>query len=172
MTRLETLVGLVKGNPLVLAIMKMMQGVLGVVLFTAPCYAVAPQAAGADSLASAPSATTKPAASQGTAIKPFRVNIPQAALDELRRRVRTTQWPEETVTDTSQGVPLAAMQELSRYWATRYDWRKVEAKLNALPQLITEIDGLDIHFIHVRSKHRNALPLIVNHGWPARSLSS
>ena len=81
--------------------------------------------------------------------------------------MRTTQLPEkETVNDTSQGVPLAAMRELARYWATDYDWRKVEAELNALPQFITKIDGLDIHFIHVRSKHKNALPLVVNHGWP------
>jgi pimeloyl-ACP methyl ester carboxylesterase len=86
---------------------------------------------------------------------------------ELRRRITATQWPEkETVADQSQGVPLATMQELARYWATDYDWRKVEAKLNTLPHFITEIDGLDIHFIHVRSRHENALPLIVTHGWP------
>ena len=91
----------------------------------------------------------------------------QEKITELRRRIAATQWPErETVTDTSQGVQLAPMQELAHYWATDYDWRKVEARLNALPQFITEIDGLDIHFIHVRSKHENALPLIVNHGWP------
>ena len=102
-----------------------------------------------------------------TSIRPFTVHFPQAALDNLRRRIAATQWPErETVADQSQGVPLATMQELARYWATDYDWRKVEAKLNALPQFITEIDGLDIHFIHVRSKHENALPLIVTHGWP------
>jgi pimeloyl-ACP methyl ester carboxylesterase len=102
-----------------------------------------------------------------TAIRPFRVNIPEAELTELRRRIKATRWPErETVTDESQGVQLATIQELARYWATDYDWRKVEAKLNALPQFMTEIDGLDIHFIHVRSKHENALPLIVTHGWP------
>jgi hypothetical protein len=102
-----------------------------------------------------------------TAIRPFRIDISDEALDELRRRIAATQWPEkETVADSSQGVPLATIQELARYWATDYDWRKVEAKLNALPQFVTEIDGLDIHFIHVRSKHDNALPLIVNHGWP------
>jgi pimeloyl-ACP methyl ester carboxylesterase len=106
-------------------------------------------------------------AADDNAIRPFHVSVPQAALDDLRRRVLATQWPEkETVTDTSQGVPLAAMQKLARYWATDYDWRKVEAKLNALPQFITMIDGLDIHFIHVRSKHKNALPLVINHGWP------
>ena len=102
-----------------------------------------------------------------TAIHPFRVNVPEAELTELRRRIKATKWPErETVTDQSQGVQLATMQALARYWATDYDWRKVEAKLNALPNFITEIDGLDIHFIHVRSKHENALPLIVTHGWP------
>jgi pimeloyl-ACP methyl ester carboxylesterase len=102
-----------------------------------------------------------------TALRPFRVNVPEAELTELRRRINETRWPErETVTDDSQGVELATMQKLARYWATDYDWRKCEAKLNALPQFITEIDGLDIHFIHVRSKHDNALPLIVTHGWP------
>ena len=102
-----------------------------------------------------------------TTIRPFQVNVPEAELTELRRRINSTRWPDrETVTDESQGVPLATIQELARYWATDYDWRKIEAKLNALPQFITEIDGLDIHFIHVRSKHENALPLIVTHGWP------
>src|SRR5206468_5300465 len=100
-------------------------------------------------------------------IHPFHVNVPEAELTELRRRINATKWPErETVTDASQGVQLATIQALARYWATEYDWRKIEAKLNALPQFITEIDGLDIHFIHVRSKHENALPLIVTHGWP------
>ncbi len=102
-----------------------------------------------------------------TSIRPFRVNVPDADLADLRRRVAATRWPErETVADDSQGVPLALMQELARHWATDYDWRKCEAKLNALPQFITNIDGLDIHFIHVRSQHENALPLIVTHGWP------
>ena len=100
-------------------------------------------------------------------IRPFQVNIPETELIELRRRINATRWPDrETVTDSSQGVQLSTMQKLARYWATDYNWRKVEAKLNALPQFITEIDGLDIHFIHVRSKHKNALPLIVTHGWP------
>jgi pimeloyl-ACP methyl ester carboxylesterase len=102
-----------------------------------------------------------------TEIRPFRVDVSDEALEDLRRRIEATQWPEqETVADDSQGVPLATMQKLARYWGTEYDWRKVEAKLNALPQFITEIDGLDIHFIHARSKHEDALPLIVNHGWP------
>src|SRR3712207_4526015 len=106
-------------------------------------------------------------ATDTTALRPFRVNVPEAKLTELRRRIAATQWPEkETVPDQSQGVPLATMRELARYWMTDYDWRKVEARLNALPQFITEIDGLDIHFIHVRSRHANALPLIVSHGWP------
>jgi pimeloyl-ACP methyl ester carboxylesterase len=102
-----------------------------------------------------------------SAIRPFDFNVPQETLDDLRRRIAATQWPEkETVTDQSQGVQLATMQKLARYWATDYDWRKVEAKLKTLPQFITTIDGLDIHFIHVRSNHENALPLIVTHGWP------
>jgi pimeloyl-ACP methyl ester carboxylesterase len=104
-------------------------------------------------------------------IRPFTFKAPQAQLDDLRRRIAATQWPEkETVSDDSQGVPLAMMQELARYWATDYNWRKAEARLNALPQFITNIDGLDIHFIHVRSKHPNALPLIINHGWPGSVL--
>jgi pimeloyl-ACP methyl ester carboxylesterase len=105
--------------------------------------------------------------SDKTAIRPFHVNVPEAELTELRRRINATKWPErETVADASQGVQLATIQKLARYWVTEYDWRKVEAKLNALPQFMTEIDGLDIYFIHVRSKHDNALPLIVTHGWP------
>src|SRR5688572_10497064 len=109
---------------------------------------------------------------EGTSVRPFTVHFPQGSLDNLRRRIAATQWPEkETVADQSQGVPLAAMQELARYWATDYDWRTVEAKLNALPQFMTEIDGLDIHFIHVRSQHANALPLIVTHGMPGYGFS-
>ena len=100
-------------------------------------------------------------------VRPFRIDVPKEDLVELRRRIAATQWPErETVADESQGVPLATIQELARYWATDYDWRKCEAKLNALPQFMTEIDGLDIHFIHVRSEHEDALPLNVTHGWP------
>ena len=100
-------------------------------------------------------------------VRPFRIEVPEEDLLDLRRRIADTQWPEkETVADESQGVPLVTIQELARYWATDYHWRKCEAKLNALPQFMTEIDGLDIHFIHVRSNHENALPLIVTHGWP------
>src|SRR5215467_14458686 len=102
---------------------------------------------------------------EAKAIRPFQaVIVPEAELAELRRRIEATRWPErETVADASQGVQLATAQALARYWATEYDWRKCEAKLNALPQFITEIDGLDIHFVHVRSKHENALPLIMTH---------
>ncbi len=107
------------------------------------------------------------AAVEREAVRPFRINIPEEALVDLRRRVKATRWPDkETVADPSQGVQLATIQRLARYWATDHDWRKIEARLNALPQFITEIDGLDIHFIHVRSKHENALPMIVTHGWP------
>jgi pimeloyl-ACP methyl ester carboxylesterase len=101
------------------------------------------------------------------AIKPFRIDVPEQDLVDLRRRLAATRWPDkETVADESPGVPLAILQELVRYWHTDYDWRKVEARLNALPQFTSGIDGLDVHFIHVRSKHENALPLIVMHGWP------
>ena len=109
----------------------------------------------------------QPTGREITGIRPFEVSYPDADLVELRRRINATRWPErETVGDDSQGVPLATMQDLARYWAADYDWRTCEAKLNALPQFITEIDGLDIHFIHVRSQYEDALPLIVTHGWP------
>src|SRR4030088_2113727 len=104
---------------------------------------------------------------EGRELRPSRVSFPADALVDLRRRIAATRWPgEETVADPSQGVQLATVQQLARYWQADYDWRKAEARLNALPQFITDIDGLDIHFIHVRSKHENALPLIVTHGWP------
>ncbi len=108
-----------------------------------------------------------PTAEQGGAIRPFHIHVPEADLVDLRRRILATRWPDkETVSDESQGVQLATMKELARYWATDYDWRRCEAKLNALPQFVTNIDGLDIHFIHVRSMEKNALPLIITHGWP------
>src|SRR5690348_16465582 len=104
---------------------------------------------------------------QNTEIRPFQVQFADAELADLRRRVRTTRWPDrETVPDTTQGVQLATMRALAEYWATEYDWRKGEAKLNSYPQFTTEIDGLEIHFIHVKSKHENALPIIITHGWP------
>ena len=107
------------------------------------------------------------AAASGKTIRSFNINVPDHALIELRRRIAATLWPDrETVADESQGVQLATIQKLAQYWAADYEWRKCEAKLNALPQFITKIDGLDIHFVHVRSKHENALPLIVSHGWP------
>jgi pimeloyl-ACP methyl ester carboxylesterase len=103
----------------------------------------------------------------GPEVRPFRIDVPEEELVELRRRILATRWPEqETVTDDSQGVQLATMQELARYWGADYDLRRFEARLNALPQFLTELDGLDIHFLHVRSQHEHALPLIVNHGWP------
>lgn len=110
---------------------------------------------------------TRRAAAGSDAIHPFLVNTPQGEIDELRRRIAATRWPDpETVDDRSQGIQLAHLQAIVRYWGTEYDWRKAESKLNALPQFITNLDGLDIHFIHVRSKHPNALPLIMTHGWP------
>ena len=113
-------------------------------------------------------AVAQPTDAGTPAVRPFRANaVAETELEELRRRIKATKWPErETVTDATQGVQLATTQKLARYWATEYDWRKIEARMNALPQFITEIDGLDIHFVHVRSKHANALPLIVTHGWP------
>ena len=103
----------------------------------------------------------------GTDVRPFRVETPEAELAELRHRIEATRWPSrELVADRSQGVQLAMLQALARYWTTEYDWRRVEARLNALPQFTTEIDGVEIHFIHVRSRHEDALPLIMTHGWP------
>jgi hypothetical protein len=102
-----------------------------------------------------------------TAIRPFTIEFPEADLEALRARIAATRWPDkETVADESQGVPLAMIRDLARYWATEYDWGRCEAKLNALPHFFTEIDELDIHFVHVRSRHEDALPLIVTHGWP------
>jgi pimeloyl-ACP methyl ester carboxylesterase len=113
------------------------------------------------------SAQASAQAADKTAIRPFQVNFPEAELTELRRRITAARLPEkETVADFSQGVPLATVQKLAKYWVTDYDWRKVEARLNAVPNFITEIDGLDIHFLHVRSQHEEALPLLVSHGWP------
>ena len=146
---------------------------LGLLLIASPGYAqsVAPVTEAptmtSQSQSTAPTSARPRAAAEGTAVRPFRIRVPKAELVELRRRIMATRWPDkETVGDHSQGVPLAMVRELARYWATDYDWRKCEAKLNAVPQFMTTLDGLDIHFIHVRSKHADALPLIVTHGWP------
>ena len=134
----------------------------GFALLAASCYAETPSVADGHVHIYSQLSTGPRAATIDEAIRPFRVNIPEAALVDLRQRVRATRWPDkETVADRSQGIQLAKLQELIRYWGTDYDWRKAEAKLNALPQFVTTIDGLDIHFIHVRSKHENALPIIV-----------
>jgi pimeloyl-ACP methyl ester carboxylesterase len=129
-------------------------------------------AAHAADTAPVPNAKAAAAATSGdTSVRPFRFRASDEALAELRRRIAATQWPEkETVEDSSQGVPLATMKELARHWATDYDWRKAEAKLDSFPQFLTNIDGLDIHFIHVKSRHKNALPLIISHGWPGSVL--
>lgn len=133
-----------------------------ILLSTILAGAIAPQSTVVDAQTTSPSGSTSI-----EAIRPFQVHFPQADLDELRRRVLATRWPKpETVKDASQGVQFATMQKLADYWAKDYDWRKIEAKLNALPQFTTTIDGVDIHFIHVRSKHKNALPVIITHGWP------
>jgi pimeloyl-ACP methyl ester carboxylesterase len=135
---------------------RMAAGVLGLLLAASP--------GGAQTVAAA---TGRPAAAADDAIRPFRAQVPDEAVADLRRRIAATRWPEkETVADPSQGARLADLQELVRYWGTEYDWRKAEAKLNAYPQSVTTVDGVDIHFIHVRSRHPNAMPLIISHGWP------
>lgn len=122
-------------------------------------------------LATVPLFSQAASPADNAAIRPFQVHIPQADLDDLRQRVRATRWPDkETVSDESQGLQLARIQALAQYWGTEYDWRKVEKTLNSLPQFVTTIDGLDIHFIHVRSRHPNALPVILTHGWPGSVL--
>ncbi len=122
---------------------------------------------GAATLAAAPSPALASPSAGATSVRPFKVHVSPSVLDDMRRRITGTRWPDaETVTDTSQGVPLALMRDVARYWGGRYDWRKFEAKLNSIPQFMTTIDGLDIHFLHIRSKHENALPLLVTHGWP------
>jgi pimeloyl-ACP methyl ester carboxylesterase len=137
-------------------------GAFGLVLLAAPSYAQTVPSADAQA-----SVSGLGAAVEDNAVRPFHVNVPEEALVDLRRRIAATRWPDrETINDRSQGVQLATMQELVRYWGTDYDWRKAEAKLNALPQFVTTIDGVDIQFVHVRSRHPNALPLIMTHGWP------
>src|SRR5690349_19046623 len=137
------------------------------VLLTANAHAQTVAAAHASTSVTGSLATKQPTPVADESIRPFHVNVPEEQLADLRRRIAATRWPDkETVSDRSQGVQLAMLQELVRYWGTDYDWRKVEAKLNALPQFITNIDGIDIHFIHVKSRHLNALPVIITHGWP------
>src|SRR5829696_4325092 len=119
-----------------------------------------------ESTTAGPRPTSPGAATENATIRPFRVEVPEEDLVELRRRIDATRWPtKELVPDRSQGVQLATMQELAAYWASDYDFGRLEARLNALPQFTTEIDGVEIHFIHVRSKHEDALPLIMTHGW-------
>ena len=118
-------------------------------------------------MAEAPTGVAQQTGTDKAGIRPFQISFPEAALTDLRKRINATKWPEpETVTDTTQGVQFATMQKLARYWASEHDWSKCEARMKAVPHFITEIDGLDIHFIHVRSKHENALPLVITHGWP------
>src|SRR5271157_798741 len=115
----------------------------------------------------APISTTAQTTAQDAGVRPFRIDVPEEALDDLQRRIAAERWPsKELVDDRSQGVQLATIQALARYWTSDYDWRACEAKLNALPQFKTEIDGVTVHFIHVRSGHQDALPLIMTHGWP------
>jgi pimeloyl-ACP methyl ester carboxylesterase len=141
-------------------------GALSVGLFVFACPNYAQTMTTSDAVVVAAASATRQGAEDGS-IRPFKVQVPQAALDDLRRRINATRWPDkETVADQSQGAQLSRLQELVRYWGSGYDWRKAEAKLNALPQFTTNIDGVDIHFIHVRSRHKNALPVIVTHGWP------
>jgi hypothetical protein len=156
------------------AIIRSAVGVFALALLTAvPTGAQTRSIDDGDTVVYSQPSTNARTATLSDGMRPFRVNVPDDALVDLRKRVLATRWPEkETVSDRSQGVQLANLQELLRYWSTDYDWRKVEAKLNALLQFITTIDGLDIHFIHVRSRHPNALPVIITHGWPGRSRSS
>jgi hypothetical protein len=141
--------------------------VLGFAMYVSLPAVARTQAASSNNQTRATLDASKDKTADDTTIRPFSFQVSNQDLANLRRRILATQWPEkETVADQSQGVPLATMRELARYWATDYDWRKVERKLKALPQFTTRIDGLDIHFVHVRSKHEKALPLIVTHGWP------
>jgi pimeloyl-ACP methyl ester carboxylesterase len=141
-------------------------GAFGRFLFSAPSVAETPRSGGAE-VVTGSRQLTEAATPDGDSIRPFYVHVSEKAVVDLRRRITATNWPErETVMDASQGVQLSTMRELASYWKTDYDWRKVEARLNALPQFTTSIDGLDIHFIHVRSKNPGALPVIITHGWP------
>ena len=139
----------------------------GAVALTLALQSLPSSAQVAAASASGSSQAANPPGSGDETVLPYRVKVSQAALADLRGRLAATRWPDkETVTDQSQGAKLVQLQELVRYWATDYDWRKAEAKLNAYPQFKTKIDGVDIHFIHVKSRHPNAMPLIITHGWP------
>jgi hypothetical protein len=151
------------------SLLAILGGAFGFALLAAPCYAQAVTTAGAEAALSGVRSAELGGATEhnGTAIRPFHINVPEEALVDLRRGLVATRWPErETVTDQSQGVQLAKIQPLIQYWGTDYDWRRAEAKLNALPQFVTTIDGVDIQFVHVKSRHPNAMPLIMTHGWP------
>ena len=140
---------------------------LGITLNSGPCFAQAFPAAHANTVSSKQHSTSADSAAEDTSIRPFHIAVPQPALDDLRKRIAATRWPDpELVTDQSQGVKRAKIQELVRYWGTGYDWRKAEAKLNALPEFVTRIDGVDIQFAYVKSRHRGAMPLLITHGWP------
>ncbi|MEO8016204.1 MAG: epoxide hydrolase [Pseudomonadota bacterium] len=143
-------------------------GAFGLALSAAPALAMAAAAGDASLLTTASAvAANQPVVADDEAIRPFRAKIPQSAVDDLRHRLNATRWPDkETVADNFQGPQLAQLQSLVTYWGKSYDWRKAEAQLNSFPQFITRLDGVDIHFIHVRSKHKNALPVIISHGWP------
>jgi pimeloyl-ACP methyl ester carboxylesterase len=141
--------------------------VFGLMFFVSYSHAQTKSVAGMEASDISAASVIQSGGAANDSIRPFHINVPEEALEDLHRRLAATRWPEkETVSDRSQGVQLATMKELVRYWQTDYDWRKCEARLNALPQFVTTIDGLDIHFIHVRSKHANALPVIITHGWP------
>ncbi len=146
------------------AVLSAVAGTVCVLLFLSPVFSQTVAAAD-------PIPGNANTAAQEDSMRPFHADVSEEALADLRRRIAATRWPDkETVTDRSQGIQLAKLQELVRYWGSGYDWRKVEAKLNSLPQFMTNIDGIDIHFIHVRSRHKNALPVIIMHGWPGSVL--
>ena len=141
--------------------------VLGLFIFSSPKYGQTMTISDTESTVAGATTAKRHGRSEDRSIRPFTAHIPQAAVDDLRRRIRTTRFPErETVDDFSQGVQLAKLKPLVEYWGTGYDWRKAEAKLNALPQFVTNISGLELHFIHVRSRHPNAMPMLMTHGWP------
>ena len=167
MITLEKIADLTSALRLTPAVVSAAAGALGLALTATPSWVAGATSAAPQTAPVAVTPSNDSVVSKDTSIHPFRVSIRQSELDDLRRRVLETRWPDrETVGDLSQGVQLATIQTLVQYWGTQYDWRKFEANLNTLPQFTTKIDGVDIHFIHVRSRHPNALPIIVTHGWP------